>query len=214
MVDHTYRFPRHQMVWVEPSAWEAVLQEHDALDSGPLIRDWAANGWPLVVRSRTCEEHAQLLPAGIPVPPEHGKRRYAFRIDADLVIRAEEPPLVALAATVAPQSWRSSIAAVAELESGTRCFGSLCWEYLTGLSYLTPESDLDLLWQVASESEADRLGRDIAHIDGQSPTRIDGEFITPAAAGIQWREWHSAAPTLMAKTPSGPQMLARDQAFL
>ena len=213
MVDHGPRFPRHQMVWVEPSAWEAVLQEHGALDADPLIRNWAANGWPLVVRSRTCEEQAQLLPAGIPVPPAHGKKRYAFRIDADLVIRAEEPPLVALAATVAPRSWRSSISAVAELNAGTRCFGSLCWEYLTGLSYLTPESDLDLLWQVASEPEADQLGRGIAQIDGRSPTRIDGEFITPAAAGIQWREWHSAAPTLMAKTPVGPRLLARDQAF-
>ena len=213
MVDETHCFPRHQMVWVESSTWEAVLQEHGALDPGPLIRDWAANGWPLVVRSRTCEEQAHRLPAGIPVPPEHGKKRYAFRIDADLVIRSEEPPLVALAGSVAPRSWQNSISAVAELDSGTRCFGSLCWEYLTGLSYLTATSDLDLLWQVASESEADRLGRAIARIDSQSPARIDGEFVAASGAGIQWREWHSSAPHLMAKTPDGPRLLTREQAF-
>jgi len=213
MVDYWERLPRHQMLWVEPGAWEAALEGHQALEAGPLVRDWAANGWPLVARSRSCEESAHLLAAGLPVPPAHGKKRYAFGIDAEFVVRAEEPPLVALAATVAPRSWQGSIAAVAVLDPGTRCFGSLCWEYLTGLPYLTAESDLDLLWQVASEDEADRLGREIARIDTQSPTRIDGEFVTPSGAGIQWREWHSSAPKLMAKTPDGPRLLARELAF-
>jgi phosphoribosyl-dephospho-CoA transferase len=212
MVDHWHQLPRHQMVWVEPSAWPIVLAQHEPLDADPLINMWAGNGWPLVVRSRGCDEAAHLLALGIPLPPSHGKKRCAFRVDADLVIRTEGPPLVALATAVAPPSWRDSISSITRLDAGTRCFGSLGWEYLTGLSYLTPESDLDLLWDVASEAEADQLARDIARIDNQSPMRIDGEFVA-LSGGIQWREWHSNVPAVMAKTLVGPRLLPREQAF-
>jgi phosphoribosyl-dephospho-CoA transferase len=53
------------------------------------------------------------------------------------------------AARVADPSWRPTIASLLAVGARTgvepSVFGSLLWEHLTGLAYLTPHSDLDVL---------------------------------------------------------------------
>jgi len=204
---------RHAMVWVEPDAWSAVLDEHGVGDADPLLAEWAVNRWPLVVRSHACGDPPHLLALGLPLPPSHGKKRFAFRFDAHIVERSERPPLIADAAAIAPAEWRSSLAALVLLDPYTRCFGSLAWELLTGLPYVTAESDIDLLLCVGSAGEADHLGREIARIDIRAPMRLDGEFVTPGGWAVQWREWHSGEEALLVKTREGPQLLSRDRIF-
>jgi phosphoribosyl-dephospho-CoA transferase len=75
--------------------------------------------------------------------------------------------------------------------------------------YLSRDSDLDLLWRVASAETADVLALQIASIAERAPMRIDGEFVAPAGAGVQWWEWRSPAREVIAKDRDGVRLLNR-----
>jgi phosphoribosyl-dephospho-CoA transferase len=95
--------------------------------------------------------------------------------------------LLAEAAHAAPARWRDCIDACLRLDPRTRVYGSLAWQHLTGLPYLSDTSDLDLLWQLPPASDVDALLAGIATIAREAPMRIDGEVVG-AAGGVQWRE--------------------------
>ena len=42
--------PRHSLVRVHARAWQAWLAAQPALQGEPVLRDWAAHGWPLIAR--------------------------------------------------------------------------------------------------------------------------------------------------------------------
>jgi phosphoribosyl-dephospho-CoA transferase len=56
---------------------------------------------------------------------------------------------------------------------------------------------------------ADTLGVRIAEIAESAPMRIDGEFVTPAGVGVQWREWRSSARQLAVKGHEGVRLADR-----
>ena len=84
---------------------------------------------------------------------------------------------------------------------------------MTGLSYLTATSDLDLLWRVDRAGDVDRLLPALAAIAAAAPMRIDGEMVTPAGLAIQWQEWRGDAANLLAKTADGNRLVPRDAVF-
>jgi len=95
--------------------------------------------------------------------------------------------LLADAAATAPAAWGETIDELIQLLPETRTFGSLAWQHLTGLPYLSDGSDLDLLWPLSSARHANTLPSDIARIAETAPMRLDGEIVYHAG-GVQWRE--------------------------
>ena len=89
-----------------------------------------------------------------------------------------------------------------------RVFGSLLWQHLTGLSYLSAGSDLDLLWPVADEATATWLARRLSVIEQGSPVHCDGEILLPDGSGVHWREWDASPAQVLVKTSSGTQLRA------
>jgi malonate decarboxylase holo-[acyl-carrier-protein] synthase len=178
---------RHAMVKPSAAAWTAVMARHPELADHPIIADWVRAGRPLIVRRPSCSDPARMIPLGLPLPPSHDKRRIAVAIDASEIIEHRPPPLLAAAAAAAPPAWQETIDRLLRLCPETRTFGSLAWQHLTGLSYLTDHSDLDLLWPLRAIERASTLPSDIAEIARQAPMRLDGEIIC-AAGGVQWRE--------------------------
>ena len=69
-----------------------------------------------------------------------------------------------------------------------RVFGALLWQHVTGLPYLTAQSDLDLLWSGADAGRVRTLVAGLSRLDGDSPVRIDGEVELPDGAASHWRE--------------------------
>ena len=63
--------------------------------------------------------------------------------------------------------------------------------------------------EVASAKTADAVAVRIAEIAERAPMRIDGEFVTPAGVGVQWREWCSPARELVAKGRDGVRLVDR-----
>jgi phosphoribosyl-dephospho-CoA transferase len=185
------RLRRHAMVTVAPAAWAALMAARPDLAAEPLVAGWAGAGHPLIVRRPACSDAAGQIPLGLPLPPAQGKRRIAVTLAPADVADAGGPPLLADAAAAAPPGWRDFIARLVALDPGTRVFGSLAWQHLTGLPYLSEGSDLDLLWRLPADVDALLAG--IAAVAQDAPMRIDGE-ITGAAGGVQWRELAETGP--------------------
>jgi phosphoribosyl-dephospho-CoA transferase len=175
------------MVKPSAAAWTAVMARHPELAAQPILADWARAGRPLVVRRPVCSDVAGTIPLGLPLPPLYGKRRIAMALAANEIAECAPPPLLADAAAAAPPHWHDTIDRLLRLCPKTRTFGSLAWQHLTGLPYLSAGSDLDLLWPLPSTRQANALLSEIAEIAQQAPMRLDGEIVSPAG-GVQWRE--------------------------
>lgn len=200
---------RHGMVYPSPPAWAALVALRADLAAEPLVAGWGWAGYPLVVRRPTCEDAAGTISLGLPLPPAQGKRRIGVSLAPEAIVHAAPPPLLAKAAAAAPSGWRESIDRLLQLDPLTRTFGSLAWQHLTGLSYLSAGSDLDLLWQLPSEADVDALVARIAAIDREAPMRIDGEVVGPAG-GVQWREWQGDdTVTVLVKGPHDVRLMPR-----
>jgi malonate decarboxylase holo-[acyl-carrier-protein] synthase len=178
---------RHSMVKLSAAGWTAVMAQHPELAQHPLIADWARVGHPLIVRRPACDDPAGMIPLGLPFPPSHGKRRLAVALAAGEIVEDAPPPLLADAAAEAPLHWHETIDRLVRLCPETRTFGSLAWQHLTALPYLSDGSDLDLLWPLPSAGKASTLASAIAEIARHAPMKLDGEIVG-ATGGVQWRE--------------------------
>lgn len=185
---------RHDLVAVAPESWAAVLAARPDLHGVPHLPGWAEAGWPVILRRRVVGEALDALPAGLPLRPADGKRRIGLLLPPDSV-RPRPAVTLAEARAAAPASWQPAIDALLALGAAhglvPRVFGALLWQHLTGLAYLTPASDLDLLWPTAGPIDRSLLGG-LAAIESDAPMRLDGEVILPDGAGVNWREWHAA----------------------
>ncbi|MEH2491704.1 malonate decarboxylase holo-[acyl-carrier-protein] synthase [Bradyrhizobium sp. AZCC 2230] len=204
---------RHSMVKVSTAGWSAAMGRYPELASESIVAGWAQAGRPLIVRRPTCSDVAGMIPLGLPLPPSHGKRRIAVSLAATDIVASAPPPLLADAAAVAPAHWRATIDLLLQLLPETRTFGSLAWQHLTGLRYLSGGSDLDLLWTLSSAEQARTLPSGIAAIARQAPMRLDGEIVGPAG-GVQWRELTGTdEDEVLVKGPAGVTSATR-AAFL
>ena len=210
------RWRRHDLLHVTPDAWGSALSRSRSAIDLPLVRDWADRGWPVIVRRRDAAEDHTMVPIGLPLPPELGKRRVALVLQADDVEQRSSPPLLDEAARAAHPAWQSTIDALVTLGRRTgaepRAFGSLLWQHLTGLAYLSPSSDIDLLWPVPASFDIYSLLFGIAEVQRHARLRIDGEILFPDGGGVNWRELWSAhgakdRATVLAKTMEGVRLL-------
>ena len=207
------QFERHRLVYLDPVRWDEILATHATLRAIPVVVDWVAAGHPLIARRPVCEDMAGLVPLGLPLPPSLGMQRLAVAVPPDAILSDAPPPLLSNALRSAPVAWQRTVAALIALDPETRCFGSLAWAYLTGLSYLSETSDLDVIWQVANGDDAARLATSLVRIDTDAPMRLDGEIVTPTGLAVQWREFASDAPELLVKAAEGNRMVARAELF-
>jgi phosphoribosyl-dephospho-CoA transferase len=208
---------RHDLLHVAPKVWPSVLALSPPLAELPLLGEWADRSWPVIVRRRDEADDRQLVPVGVPLPPAAGKRRVALLIPPDAILQRSRPhPLHAAAISASDPNWRSTIDALVAVgaTSGVEpaAFGSLLWQHLTGLAYLSPHSDLDVLWPIPANFDVRSLVRRIAEIEHDAPLRIDGEIIFPDGSAVNWRELWNAhqAPdraTVLAKTMESVRLL-------
>lgn len=182
----------------------------------PLVADWAGLGFPVVVRRRFCADPADAVPAALPLPPSHGKRRIAFTLPATETLALLPVPLRA-AAAAAPHEWQGVIATLLRLGNvlgvTPHVFGALLWKHVTGLPYLTARSDLDLIWPVTDSPLPSRLLAELSLLDVVSPVRLDGEIVLPDGRAVNWREMAQAqeagapeATDVLVKTMDGVAM--------
>lgn len=208
---------RHDLLRAELPAWDAMLRCHPAMGDLPLVADWALREWPVIVRRRMAGDVAENVPAALPLPPAHGKRRLAFSFASGAAVRVLPPVLLRNAARAAPAAWQPVIAALLDLGEAVgvapRVFGALLWEHATGLAYLTAQSDLDLLWSISDERSAALLVEGLLRLDAAGPVRLDGELELPDGAAVNWHELANQGGELLVKTMCGVEVWPRTGLF-
>lgn len=194
---------RHDLVSVHPADWRIVLSDNEMLadlsvDRFALVQRWAAMDWPLVVRSRSCGMAATAIAVGMPFPPALGKMRIGLVLSERVRWSRRQAIVLDQARVSAPRVWDETLSRLMDLavslDVRPQVFGSLLWETVTGLSYVTPTSDLDLLWTIDEEWRLDTLLKGLGVIDAAASPRLDGEIVMPAGT-VQWRELAEARNT-------------------
>ena len=194
---------RHDLLRVEPAAWDAMLRCHPALLDLPLVADWARLGRPVIVRRRMVGDCVDGVPAALPLPPCHGKRRLAFSFPAGAAMAAVPPVLLCDAARTAPTKWQSVVTAASRHRRHSQDNAARVRRSALGARYRPAlpdrESDLDLLWSISDEQTAVLLVERLLQLDAEGPVRLDGELEMPDGAGVNWRELAHNMPTSVAK---------------
>ena len=207
--------PRHQLVRIRPTAWTALLASRPELGGEPLLGGWAERGWPLIVRRALPDEPQAGLPLGLPLPPSAGKRRIAVQVRHGDIVSVAPLPNLADAMASAPPDWqaclRELITVGARHDVQPRVFGSLAWQHLTGLTYLGPSSDLDLIWPLPRRDRIGALLEELAQVEARAPMRLDGELVRADGAGVNWRELHAGIPELALKTAADVVLCSIDE---
>jgi phosphoribosyl-dephospho-CoA transferase len=208
---------RHDLLQVQPSAWDEMLHCHPALADVPLVASWARLDRPVIVRRRMAGDSADGVPAALPLPPGYGKRRLAFCFASGAAVAPLPPVLLRDAARTAPSAWQPIISALLDLGEAVgiapRVFGALLWQHATGLPYLTARSDLDLLWSISEERGAVSLVKRLLRLDAEGPVRLDGELELPDGGAVSWRELAQNGNQLLVKTMDGVEVRTRASLF-
>jgi phosphoribosyl-dephospho-CoA transferase len=158
------------------------------------VAAWLAADRPLVVARQSCGEVlSDNIAVGLALPPVQGKRRIALSLVAHDIARYTQPLLLADAIAHAPAAWQPALseldAAAMDIDIELRVFGSLAWQALSGIQYLTPQSDIDLLWHPLSNSQLQQGIALLARWEQSSGLRADGEVLFGGSSAVSWREW-------------------------
>ena len=202
---------RHDLVWFDATGHDAGISAADPADVD-IVCQWIARERPLIAARRPADTPVDRCALGLPLPPHKGKRRIALLARTAAVRKVRSPPTLERVMTTAPTRYRGPLRM---LESRSRdagirfrVFGSLAWQFLTGETYVSPDTDLDLLWKPASLTEL-RRGLDIlSDWERTSPIRADGEIVFPDGTGVAWRELAAEPRTVLVKGTGGVGMRA------
>lgn len=185
------KLERHMLVWLSEAGWEAARagqSQHAA-----ALTQWQRRDWPAVVRRLDVDAAADEVCLGLPLPPDSAgvKTRIALRVRATDVVRSSDA-MALRAALPFSGAWHGRLAALCdEAESlHLRAFGSLAMQALTGLQYVSPTSDVDVLFHPASRRALDDGVALLERHAREVP--LDGEIVFPGGAAVSWKEWQMA----------------------
>ena len=208
---------RHDLVFVSPQGWRAMIAARDDLTGDAQVARWSDRGWPTVGRRAMPGEQPGVA-LGLPLPPSAGKKRLAIVLRQGDIVSVSRPLLLNDTLRHAPPAWRPTLDRIGELARRhsieARVFGSLAWQAVTGLDYLTDGSDLDLLLDVDCDCDLDRLCADLVAIEAVAPMRLDGELMRGDGAAVNWREFSSGAREVLVKHSNGIGLSGRDSFVL
>jgi phosphoribosyl-dephospho-CoA transferase len=187
-------FERHMLVWLVADGWSAA-QATTEPQHRAAFKLWQSQGWPLIVRRADTDAPHDQICLGLPLPPDEDsgeKVRIALRAHVGHVGKAT--PALALAAALrsVESPWRAPLTALEHDAAGMglRVFGSMAMQALTDLPYVSPTSDVDILFHPASRQQLEDglivLSRHAASLP------LDGEIVFPGGAAVAWKEWRMA----------------------
>ena len=188
-------FERHMLVWLAEPGWRAALDAAPP-EHRPALKIWQGQNWPAIVRRYDAGAPPDDICLGLPLPPDDDtgqKIRVALRAHVGHISKAA-PAIELRAALRAAGEWRAPLAALERECSGAgldfRLYGSLAMQALTGLLYLTPESDVDILFHPTTRKQ---LAEGLAVLSRHAKyLPLDGEIVFPGGLAVSWKEWQMA----------------------
>lgn len=189
-------FARHDLVWLTGRGWQRVRASAPGAAIAALD-GWRDGGWPAVVRRAEADLAPGEVAIGFALPPrpeDGAKLRVACRVDlGDVQRRTRALPLVG-ALDAVPAAWRKGLAALerqaADAGLGLAVYGSVALEALTGMPYVTAQSDIDLLLRPLNRKQL-MTGLDLLALHAAT-LPLDGEIVFPDGRAVAWKELRAA----------------------
>jgi phosphoribosyl-dephospho-CoA transferase len=193
---------RHDLVWLAPGAARTP-------DSDALAR-WIAAGRPLVVRRRDASLARDDVPLGVALPLAEGRMRIATVVDRRAVVRSTRPLSIGAVIDGAPPARHAALADLdrrgAALDTAFSVYGSYAWQAICGEPCVTPDSDVDLLWDARDAAHLTRVVDALVRWEHEHGLRADGEVRFADGAAVAWREFVGRPARVLVKRDDGVAM--------
>jgi phosphoribosyl-dephospho-CoA transferase len=184
---------RHQLAWLTPDGWAAVLAAGWDEEARACLAHWARQRLPLVV-TRQQGAPAGRIALGLPAPACWGRRRLLLCVARAEVSYFDEFPrahaLTRRLPAAVRAAWQRLCAGLQARGAVARVHGSHGWQLLTGLDHVRPGSDVDLTLRVDAADQADAAVSLLAAFTASRP-RLDGELVFAGGEAVAWREWQA-----------------------
>lgn len=181
---------RHDRVYLRPGAGHGFPGAMVSPAIRAAVAAWIADGRPLVA-ARQAEDCPELL-LGLSLPLAMARQRVALLVHADDI--ADVRPPLGLGDCLGGQG-ASEQSILLTLERtlqqagiGLGVFGSLAWEVLSGEAYRHPESDIDVICDIANRVQLETALAALTEAAEALPCRLDGELRLPGGDAVAWRE--------------------------
>jgi phosphoribosyl-dephospho-CoA transferase len=193
---------RHSFAWITDSGGPSQFGEGETpLNDVISLRNWIGRGRPVIIRRPCKSEDGKFVYVGLSLPPDPVKRRLAFRLPYSSLTNVVEPPLWTECAEASPESSQIAgpiLSAVEAAKLPLQTFGSYAWQHYTGLSYVTPQSDIDLIVPINHREDWRRF-RQLMSETKITDQRVDLEIILNGDASFHWREFEAPGSQLLFK---------------
>ena len=181
-------------MWIRPESRGAVAAQVTDDDMRQYAEAWLAADRPLVVARQPCSASlSDHISVGLALPPAQGKHRISLVVAMQDIVRHTPPLRLSDAIAHAPAEWQPALAelhdAAINIGIELRVFGSLAWQALSGLNYMTEKSDIDLLWHPLSHMQLQQGIALLARWERDHGLRADGEVLFGGSSSVSWREW-------------------------
>lgn len=165
-----------------------------------MARDWIAANRPLIVRRPCVSACGEFVSAGIALPPSIGKHRIPVEIPRTAIRSVSPPPT--LEECLPPGPLHAAFQPLMEIcgAENLRVFGSYAWEFLTGIEYVSPASDLDALLSIDSISDWRKALGVLSSWNPPEDRRVDLEIILRGDVSFLWKEYSGAGDRLLFKS--------------
>jgi phosphoribosyl-dephospho-CoA transferase len=202
-------------VWLWPQ-WRESLLAPLAFDARPVVEAWLGRGLPAVAcrLDGRLPETAVALGIALPAPE---RRRVSLVVAPEAVAAVAKPIRLAAALPSAPVGWRGTLwdldADARALGLSLGVYGSLAWQHLSGHTYMTDHSDVDLLVEPRTEAE---LARALCLLRSRSSLRaprLDGEILLAGGRGVSWREVLGAPRRVLVKSRASTSLVSLPDAL-
>ena len=179
------RIRRHDLIYLSAQAAEPVARSLVAKQFANSVIEWIEQGRPFVATRQNPANPLLLL--GVTLPQAWGRPRLLVQADLCWVEDIQPPLAVAHLEHPELQPLKRSFSRF-DFPQELGLFGSLAWEILTGESYRTAASDLDLICDVRTPEEMENCLNWFAQAARSVPCRLDGEIRIQNNWAVNWRE--------------------------
>jgi phosphoribosyl-dephospho-CoA transferase len=187
---------RHNLAWLSDDGWQCAIDCAAAIHRDSIVA-WHRADLPTIVRRADVDAGADDACLGLALPPSRidgSKTRIALRVPRSTVKKLIPPLSIDAVIQAAPCEWRTGLTALdaRARQQGLlpKVYGSLALQALTGHAYVTPSSDIDLLFYVGTTQQLHAAVKLLSSTASELP--LDGEIVFRSGEAVAWKEWHAA----------------------
>jgi phosphoribosyl-dephospho-CoA transferase len=193
---------RHSFAWITDSgSFLQFVEGETPLIDVICLRNWLGRGRPVIIRRPCRSEDGEFVYVGLSLPPDPVKRRLPFLLPLSCLVDVVEPPLWTECADGFNESSEIAGPILAVTEAAKlplQTFGSYAWQHYTGLSYVTPHSDIDLIVPISHRQDWRRF-QELMSQTQKMEQGVDLEIMLNGDASFHWREFEAPGSQLLFK---------------